>query len=74
MRQMLYYFYYPLHPLATPSFSIAIDPQGYSVIAYDCAVDEYEPINLYITYSKARVGNADAGWITTGNRWSSSSL
>lgn len=59
------YFYY-LNPAETPSFSIAIDPQGFSVIAYDSAVGDNEPTNLFITYPKARVGSADPGWIAQG--------
>jgi hypothetical protein len=56
------YFYY-LNPLITPSFSINMDPQGFPVMAYECATGEYEPDNLYITYPKARVGSGDTGWI-----------
>jgi hypothetical protein len=47
-----------------PSYSIAIDPQGYSVIAYNTALSEFSAIDLYIAYPKARVGNPDPGWIT----------
>jgi hypothetical protein len=53
----------PLSPLYSPSYSIDIDPEGYPVIAYNAGVGEYEPINLYITYPKARVGIAENGWI-----------
>jgi hypothetical protein len=56
------YFYY-LNPALTPSFSIDIDPDGYSVIAYDYAVSDLGNIDLYITYPKARTGSADPGWI-----------
>lgn len=57
------YNYY-LGPTETPSFSIDIDPEGYSVIAYDYREDDLANNNLYVAYPKARVGNPDAGWIT----------
>lgn len=49
--------------LPSPSYSIAIDPDGYSVIAYNNALSDFSPISLYIAYPKARVGNTDPGWI-----------
>ena len=48
------------------SFSIAIDPQGYSVIAYEDAKDDYSPVDLYISYPKARLGLAGPGWTEQG--------
>jgi len=59
------YFNY-LNPLETPSFSIAIDPQGFPVMAYNYSAGDYEPTNLYITYPKARVGSGDPGWMVQG--------
>ena len=56
------YFYY-LNPALTPSFSIDIDPDGYSVIAYDYAKSDLGNKDLYVAYPKARVGSADPGWI-----------
>jgi hypothetical protein len=46
----------------TPSYSIAIDPQGYSVIAFDYAMSDFSPFDLYIAYPKARVGDVDPGF------------
>jgi len=46
----------------TPSFSIAVDPQGYSVMSYDIAPEEFSPVFLYITYPNARTGSAAPGW------------
>jgi len=54
--------YLPSLPF-TPSYSIAIDPNGYSVIAYNNALGDLSPISLYIAYPKARIGNPDPGWI-----------
>jgi len=47
----------------TPSYSIAVDPEGYPVIAYDDDPEDMAPVFLYVTYPKARVGNSDPGWI-----------
>jgi hypothetical protein len=47
---------------SVPSYSIAIDPQGYSVIAYNNAESDFSPINLFVTYPNARVGDASPGW------------
>jgi hypothetical protein len=44
------------------TYSIAIDPQGYAVIAYKYAQSDYSPYHLYIGYSKARLGLADSSW------------
>jgi hypothetical protein len=56
------YFYY-LNPAQIPAFSIAIDPLGFSVIAYDYAADDLGNKDLYITYPKGRIGNPDPGWV-----------
>lgn len=53
--------YLPSTP--TPSYSIAMDPEGYSVIAYNNALSDMSPISLYIAYPKVRVGIAEPGWI-----------
>ena len=45
------------------SFSIAIDPQGYSVIAYEYATEDLAPVGLYLGFPKARAGMADPGWM-----------
>jgi len=58
----LVYFYY-LNPALTPSFSIEIDPEGYSVMAYDYRMDDMGNAALYIVYPKARVGDPNPGWI-----------
>jgi hypothetical protein len=47
----------------TSSFSIAIDPQGYPVIAYDRATEDLAPVDLYLTYPNARVGIGTPGWV-----------
>jgi hypothetical protein len=47
----------------TPSFSIAVDPQGYSVIAYNDDPGDLAPVYLYVAYPKERVGIAGPGWI-----------
>jgi hypothetical protein len=52
-----------LNPALLPSFSIEIDPLGFSAIAFDYANSDLSNKDLYITYPKARVGNADPGWI-----------
>ncbi len=49
--------------VTTPSYSIEVDPEGYAVVAYDNALSELSPINLYLTYSNARVGVPTPGWI-----------
>lgn len=48
---------------STPSFSITIDPEGYSVIVYNNALGGMSPISLYIAYPKMRVGSTDSGWM-----------
>ena len=45
-----------------PSFSIDIDPEGYSVIAFEYAPEEQAPIALYLTYPNARLGIDDGKW------------
>ena len=45
------------------SFSIAIDPQGYSVIAYEYATEDLAPVGLYLGYPKARAGVAGSDWM-----------
>lgn len=52
-----------LNPALIPSFSIEVDPLGFSVIAYDYAASDLGNKDLFITYPKARVGNIDPGWI-----------
>ncbi len=47
----------------TPSYSIAVDPQGYSVIAYNDDPEDLAPVFLYVAYPKARVGIPSPGWI-----------
>jgi hypothetical protein len=44
------------------SYSIAIDPQEYSVIAFEYASTDQSPVDLYLTYPNARVGIASPGW------------
>lgn len=51
-----------LAPSYNPSYSIAIDPQGYSVIAYNDDPEDLAPIFLYIAYPNARLGSAVPGW------------
>jgi len=58
----LVWFYY-LNPALTPSFSIEIDPDGYSIIVYDYAADDLGNNDLYVAYPKARVGDPNPGWI-----------
>ena len=48
--------------IAAPSFSIAVDPQGYPLIAYNNALSDLSPVQLYLAYPKARIGVADPGW------------
>lgn len=48
------------HP--STAFSITIDPDGYPVIAYDNAQEEYAPISLYVTYPNERTG-LGTGWM-----------
>jgi hypothetical protein len=55
----LIYHYYQ----SSVSFSIDIDPEGYSVIAYDYRVDDLGNNDLYIVYPKARTGSPDPGWV-----------
>jgi len=55
--QLVYYYYQN-----TQSFSLDIDPAGYSVIAYDYAPDDLSNRDLYIAYPNARVGDPDPGW------------
>lgn len=45
------------------SFSIAIDPLGYSVIAYEFATDDPAPVGLYLGFPKARSGLAGSDWL-----------
>jgi hypothetical protein len=45
------------------SYSIAVDPQGYSVIAYEYALTDDSPVDLYLAYPNARVGIAGPGWM-----------
>jgi hypothetical protein len=52
-----------LNPAISPSFSIAIDPDGYSVIAYNYAAADLGNDDLYIAYPNARVGNPNTGWV-----------
>jgi hypothetical protein len=51
-----------LAPTYSPSYSIAIDPEGYSVIALDYAMEEMSPFDLYLLFPKARLGVSDPGW------------
>jgi hypothetical protein len=46
-----------------PSYSVAVDDQGYGVIAYTNALSDLSAINLYLAYPKARVGSSDPGWM-----------
>ena len=48
------------HPSGT--FSIAIDPEGFPVIAYDNTDDDMAPTSLHLSYPKARIGDSDPGW------------
>jgi hypothetical protein len=57
-------YFYNLYPGSMPSFSIDIDPQGYSVIAYDYAMSDLGNIDLYLIYPKARLGSGETGWWT----------
>ncbi len=54
----LVYFYYQ----SSASFSLEIDPEGYSVIAYDYTSDDLANRDLYIVYPNARIGDPDPGW------------
>jgi hypothetical protein len=45
------------------SFSIAIDPRGYSVIAYQYAPDDLASVDLYLGYPRARAGMTGSGWL-----------
>ena len=56
-------YFYNLNPALTPSFSIEIDPEGYSVIAYDYRMSDLGNADLYIVYPRARVGDPNPGWI-----------
>jgi hypothetical protein len=55
----------------TPSYSIAVDPEGYSVIAFDWAMSDFSPFQLYIAYPNARIGNANPGWTAQTIDWTS---
>ncbi len=46
----------------TQSFSLDIDPDGYSVIAYDFTPVDLANRDLYIVYPNARIGNPNPGW------------
>jgi hypothetical protein len=48
----------------TPSFSMAVDPDGYPVVAYDYAASNNVPPYLYVAYPKARAGIPGSGWIS----------
>ncbi len=48
--------------LSTRSFSIAIDPLGYSVIAYEDALSDPSPVDLYLTYPPERKGGSGFDW------------
>jgi hypothetical protein len=45
------------------SFSIAIDPLGYSVIAYEYATADLAPVGLYLGFPKARAGLTGSDWL-----------
>jgi hypothetical protein len=45
------------------SFSVAIDPEGFPVIAYENTLDDLSPTSLYLSYPKARVGDSSGGWL-----------
>ncbi len=47
----------------TPPYSIAVDPQGYSVIAYDKSPEDPLPFYLYLAYPRARAGLIGPGWV-----------
>jgi hypothetical protein len=47
---------------STPSFSIDIDPENYSVIAYNYRMDDMGNNDLYIVYPNARIDDPDPGW------------
>ncbi len=50
-------------PGLTPSYSIAMDPMGYPVIAFDYrGLENTWPLFLYLAYPNARAGNSDPGW------------
>ena len=59
-------FMYNLSPGGKPSFSIDIDPDGYSVMAYDYRGCDLCNNDLNVAYPKARIGDPDPGWITEG--------
>lgn len=48
---------------AEPSFSIAIDPQGFSVLSFDFQETSTDPKGLFVAYQKTRVGIPEGGWI-----------
>ncbi len=51
------------HELAQRSFSITIDPQGYPVIAYEDALADVAPVDLYLAYPNARLGLPGLDWV-----------
>ena len=51
----------PIAPSYTPSYSIAVDPDGYSIIAYNNS-EELAPSFLYLASPRARMGLAGSGW------------
>ncbi len=44
------------------SFSIAVDPQGYSIIAYTDILAVLAPMDLYLSYPNMRVGRPGNEW------------
>jgi hypothetical protein len=48
----------------TPSFHVAVDPQGYSVISYNRNPDFQSPLVLYLAYPRARAGLIGPGWVS----------
>lgn len=45
-----------------PAYAIAIDSQGYPMIAFEDPSEDLAPIALRVTYPKARDGSAETGW------------
>jgi hypothetical protein len=49
--------------MPNPTFSINMDPDGYAVIAYNNALTDLSPVQLYLAYPNARAGLAGTGWV-----------
>jgi len=48
--------------VADPSSSLTFDPQDYPVVAYNNALSADTPVNLFLTYPRARAGLIGPGW------------